>query len=358
MKKVFPVILCLAMLLSMSITAGAETDQVVATLSSTSYEITDDTVYASVNVSIEGVENGEQTTFIAYDKRKGQDGGTTETDTDPNSANIIYIDQMEYKVGESNYFSFKRDMKDINPNVIIKSGSATKKVSEPLKIAEYNASASVTGGGGTVTVGTFDGEEFKPLPEGFNPLNESKVWYEIKPNEGYTFKSIKVDDEELVSRLMPNQEEIIYYEILKFTEDTSVVAEFQLKLEQNRLASPVNYTESDANEGVTIASRFNVTSGATDFSYGILFSKDESKLQALTNEEFSTVKKITESDWSEADVINFPGLYHGADGRFAVQLVDDRAESILDEEYHIKSYIQVGADIIISSELLSFNTDE
>lgn len=354
MKKVFPVILCLAMLLSMSITAGAETEQVVATISSTSYEITDNTVYASVNVSVSGVDNGEQTTFIAYDTKKPN----PETTNDPNKDNIIYIDQMAH--GDSPYFSFKRKIEDINPNVIIKSGAETKDVSEPIKIAEYNAIAGVTSEGGTVTVGTFDDEEFKPFPEGTNPLNESKVWYEIKPDDGYTFKSIKVDNEELVSRLMPNQEEIIYYEILEFTKDTSVVAEFQLKLEQNRLASPVSYTEADANEEVTIASRFNVTSGATDFSYGILFSKDKSELQAITKENFLTVKKITESDWDEADVINFPGLYHGADGRFAVQLVDDREESmnILGGPYYIKSYIEVGEDIIISSELLSFNIGE
>jgi hypothetical protein len=351
MKKFVSGIVCLTMLFGLAITAGAS--KVEVELVSTSYEITeDDTVYASVDVLVTNVDFEEQVTFIAYDTGKPQAGKENE----PSSDNIIYIDQKAYEGNSVSTFSFKRNINDINSNVIIKSGAAGKEVSEPVKIAQHKASADVDVDNGSVVLGFWEGETFVELPKGDIPvLDESEVFYKITPKSGYTFKEILVNDENMVSRLIP-QNGSVYVNV----KDSSgnIVATFEQIPEVNKIAKPVSYDEEGVKTGTedekiaTAVSAFKAKAGANIVEYGILYSQDLTQLNKVNAENIGEVKKVGNKGWQDEDVIKFPALYKGADNRFAVQIIDDRTEeaNLLTGGFYVRSYVEfVDGEVIISN---------
>lgn len=355
MKKFFSGILCLTMLLGLSVAAGAS--KVEVELASTSYEITeDDTVYASVDVLVKNVDFEEQVTFIAYDTGKPQAGEENE----PSSDNIIYIDQKAYEGSSVSTFSFKRNINDINSNVIIKSGAAGKEVSEPVKIAQHNASSPGNVGGGSVVLvfktDSGDYEEF-PKDEEIPVLDKSEVFYKITPDEGYTFKEIFENNDNKVSRLIP-QNGSIYVGVLDASRDpVTVSATFEQLPEANKVAKPVSYEEGvqtgqEGEKVATAVSAFKAKAGANIVEYGILYSQDLTELNEVNADNIGEVKKVGDPGWQGEKVIKFPALYKGADNKFAVQIIDDRTEeaNLLTGGFYVRSYVEFGdGEVIISN---------
>jgi hypothetical protein len=355
MKKFVSGIVCLTMLFGLAITAGAS--KVEVELASTSYEITEDEVYASVDVLVSKVLPEEQVTFIAYDIRKPD----PDVDNEPSSDNIIYIDQKAYEGSSVSTFSFKRNINDINSNVIIKSGAAGKEVSEPVKIAQHKASADVDVDNGSVVLGFWEGETFVELPKGDIPvLDESEVFYKITPKSGYTFKEILVNDENMVSRLIP-QNGSVYVNVKDSSGNiVNVFATFEQIPKVNKIAKPVSYDEDGVQTGqegekvvkvATAVSAFKAKQDANIKEYGILYSKNPTELNQVTADNYKQVKKVGDTRWQDEDVIKFPALYKGADNRFAVQIIDDREEgNLLTGGFYVRSYVEFGdGEVIISN---------
>lgn len=357
MKKFFSGILCLTMLLGLSVAAGAT--KVEVELTSTSYEITEDEVYASVDVLVSNVLPEEQVTFIAYDIRKPD----PDVDNEPSSDNIIYIDQKAYEDSSVSTFSFKRNINDINSNVIIKSGAAGKEVSEPVKIAQHKASADVDVDG-SVVLGFWEGETFVELPKGDIPvLDESEVFYKITPASGYTFKKILVNDENKVSRLIP-QNGSVYVNVKDSSGNiVNVVATFEQIPKVNKIAKPVSYDEDGVQTGTdgekvtkvaTAVSAFKAKQDANIKEYGILYSKNPTELNQVNAGNIGEVKKVGNEGWQGETVIKFPAQHIGADNKYAVRIIDDRTgeANLLTGGFYVRSYVEfVDGEVIISSDL-------
>jgi len=346
MKKFVSGIVCLTMLFGLAITAGAS--KVEVELASTSYEITeDDTVYASVDVLVTNVDFEEQVTFIAYDTGKPQAGEENE----PSSDNIIYIDQKAYEGSSVSTFSFKRNINDINSNVIIKSGAAGKDVSDAITITQHNASSPGNVGGGSVVLvfktDSGDYEEF-PGDEEIPVLDKSEVFYKITPESGYTFKEILVNNDNKESRLIP-QNGSVYVNVKDSSGNiVNVSATFEQLPEANKVAKPVSYDEEGVKTGTggvkiaTAVSAFKAKQGANIKEYGILYSKNPTELNQVTADNYKQVKKVGDTGWQDEDVIKFPALCKGADNKYAVQIIDDRTETegnLLTGGFYIRSYV-------------------
>jgi hypothetical protein len=355
MKKFFSGILCLTMLLGLSVAAGAT--KVEVELTSTSYEITEDEVYASVDVLVSNVLPEEQVTFIAYDIRKPD----PDVDNEPSSDNIIYIDQKAYVDSSVSTFSFKRNINDINSNVIIKSGAADKDVSDAITITQHNASSPGNVGGGSVVLvfktDSGDYEEF-PGDEEIPVLDKSEVFYKITPDEEYTFKEILVNNDNKVSRLIP-QNGSIYVNVKDSSGNiVNVVATFEQIPEVNKIAKPVSYdedgvqTDQKGEKVATAVSAFKAKQDANIKEYGILYSKNLTELNQVTDGNYKQVKKVGNEGWQNENVIKFPALCKGADNKYAVQIIDDRKgeANLLTGGFYVRSYVEFDdGEVIISN---------
>jgi hypothetical protein len=183
------------------------------------------------------------------------------------------------------------------------------------------------------------------------------VFYKITPKSGYTFKEILVNDENMVSRLIP-QNGSVYVNV----KDSSgnIVATFEQIPEVNKIAKPVSYDEEGVKTGTegekiaTAVSAFKAKAGANIVEYGILYSQDLTELNKVNAGNIGEVKKVGDTGWQDEDVIKFPALYKGADNRFAVQIIDDddRTEgNLLTGGFYIRSYVVFDNEVIISSDL-------
>ncbi|MDD3766641.1 MAG: hypothetical protein PHF89_05560, partial [Eubacteriales bacterium] len=256
-------------------------------------------------------------------------------------------------------FSFKRNINDINSNVIIKSGAAGKEVSEPVKIAQHNASSPGNVDNGSVVLvfktDSGDYEEF-PKDEEIPVLDKSEVFYKITPDEEYTFKEILVNNDNKESRLIP-QNGSIYVGVLDASRDpVTVSATFEQLPKANKVAKPVSYedgvkTGTEGEKVATAVSAFKAKQGANIKEYGILYSKNPTELNQVTAENYKQVKEVRNEGWQDEDVIKFPALCKGADNRFAVQIIDDREEgNLLTGGFYVRSYVEFGdGEVIISN---------